>query len=780
MVRCSATWALFISTIIAPSFAQTNKPTVVPAQPPRPQAPVDVKAPLLRAAIHLSDFTAMQPRPELREQLANVTDFIQNTPRDGEPATEKTEVWMGHTHTTLYFVFICYDHRPGEIRGHLARRENILQDDNVSVLLDPFQDRRKGVLFMVNPAGVQADAAWTENNNPDYSYDQVWDSEGRVTKDGWLAMIAIPFRSVRFRPAGSDWGVVFSRNLPRNSEVDYWPRVAANVSGVLSQEGALHGLEGLTGSHNLQLNPYVLAQNERTLINLDPLNPFFSSRHLEGTAGGEAKAIVKDSVVFDGTINPDFSTVESDQPQFTVNQRYPVYFPELRPFFLENANYFATPIQLVYTRNIVHPEYGARVTGKIRNSNLGLFVIDDREPGETVAPGDPLYHKRALFAVGRVSQDFGKGSSIGVIYTDEEFGQGWNRIGGVDLTARFNDRWTAFGQWVESSTRGTVDGAPAPTYAAGPALDLQLQRIGHAFFLFSEYQDFSTGFQSQVGFIQTTDIRSDHSHSSYQWFPKHNVIQSYGIEADQRIAFDHQVNRVYHYTTVDPFLLLPRNIVLAPIGGQNSDTLGPQDGTLLTHNENFTENFAGIVFKGAPWSQLNLNLVALRSGNVNYNPVAGGLPFLLNQKNVQFLFSVQPLKQLTTDNTYLLDRDFAVSNNAFVYESQTFRTKANYQFTRAISARVIVEYDSTLANPKETSLLRKKQIGTQALLTWLPHPGTAVYIGYNNDLQNLDRALCNRLPSSTCDPNNTVPPRSPLYLNDGRQLFVKASYLFRF
>jgi hypothetical protein len=165
---------------------------------------------------------------------------------------------------------------------------------------------------------------------------------------------------------------------------------------------------------------------------------------------------------------------------------------------------------------------------------------------------------------------------------------------------------------------------------------------------------------------------------------------------------------------------------------------------------------------------------------VNYNPVTGGLPFLLNQFFTQFLFTLQPIKQLTADNTYLLDRDFAVSNNAFVYESQIFRTKLNYQFTRAISARVIVEYDSTLANPLETSILRKKQIGTQALLTWLPHPGTAVYIGYNNDLQNIDRTLCNRLQNGTCDPSNTTVPRASNYLNDGKQLFVKASYLFRF
>ena len=152
----------------------------------------------------------------------------------------------------------------------------------------------------------------------------------------------------------------------------------------------------------------------------------------------------------------------------------------------------------------------------------------------------------------------------------------------------------------------------------------------------------------------------------------------------------------------------------------------------------------------------------------------------MNQETVQLLFTLQPLRQLTADNTYLLDRDYAVSNGALVYESQTFRTKLNYQFTRAFSARVIVEYDSTLANPAETSLLRSKQIGTQALLTWLPHPGTAVYVGYNNDLQNIDRSLCYRLPGGGCDPENTTIPRGPGYLNDGKQLFVKASYLFRF
>jgi hypothetical protein len=774
---------VFCATSLTGALAKQTSPQSNQAQmaaKPVPAPPATASVPLIDQLLKLDDFVGMVPRPELRDKLAHVTGFIQQQPADGKPATEATEVWMAYTRSTLYFVFLCHDDHPDQIRTHLARRENVQTDDNVTVLLDPFQDHRTGVMFQVNANGVQADASWSETSQADYSYDQVWDSEGRVTKEGWMALIAIPFRSLRFHPDQKNWGVVFQRSLPRNSESDFWPRVAANVSGLLTQEATLRGIEGVTGSHNFQLNPYALGQNERKLIDLDPTNPYFSSRHYEGTAGGEVKYVIKDSIVLDGTINPDFSDIESDQPQFTVDQRFPVYFPELRPFFLENASYFNTPITLVYTRNIAHPEYGVRMTGKLGRTNLGVFAIDDRLPGEAVAPSDPLYGKRAKVAVTRVSRDIGDGSSLGAIYTDEEFGGGWNRIGGVDFIARFNKSWTAHGQMVESSTKGDQDsGAPAP-YSAGPASDLQVFRNGHAFNLNDEYQDVSTGFQTQLGFLQSANIRSDHFHSTYQWYPKHSFIQNYGLETNQNYAFDHQGNRIYRYLTADPFVFLPRNIVFAPIGGQNSDTVSPLNYPALTDFKNFTENFAGIVFRGAPWRLLNFNLTTIRAGNVNYNPIAGQAPFLLNQDVVNLLFTIQPVNQLTIDNTYLLDRDHTVAGGAFVYETQTMRTKINYQFTRSISARVIAEYDSILANPANTSLQRTKQLATQALLTWLPHPGTAVYIGYSNDLQNVDRSLCNRLPNGTCDPNNTTLPRANSLLNDGRQIFVKVSYLFRF
>ena len=739
------------------------------------------RVPLLSEPLRLSDFEGMQPKPELREKLLKISGFTQITPQDGHPGTEETEVWMGYTRSAIYFAFICYDHHPDLIRSHLARREDILSDDYVAVLLDPFEDRRKGVLFEVNPAGVQADAAWTDNasNTTDYSYDQVWDSEGKTTPQGWLALIAIPFRSLRFR-SGSDWGVVFSRNFPRNSETDLWPRVAAGISGTLTQEASLSGIEGVTGSHNLQIDPYTLGQNERTLETQDPLNPYWSSRHQEATGGGEFKAILEDRIVIDGTVNPDFSDVESEQPQFTVDQRFPVYFPELRPFFLENANYFTTPINLLYTRTIAHPEYGARVTGKLGNTNAGFLVVDDRAPGQIAAPGDPLYNKRAWVGVGRISQDLGKGSSLGLIYAGEEFAGGWNRIGGVDFTARMNDQWTASGQWVESSTRGNVDSGTPPSYAAGPGLDLQIGRTGHSFQLQNEYQDMSAGFQTQLGFIQSSNIRADHLKSGYQWYPAHRLLQSYGWQARQDFAFDHLGNRVYRYSLASLFFEFPHNILLIPLGGLNSDTVGPQDGYPLAHNANFSEGFGEFTAKGAPWTALNFSATVYSASNVNYYPASGSAPFLMRQQQAEALITLQPSRRLTDDNTYMLDRNREAQSGSLVYESQTFRTKVNYQFTRALSARVIAEYDSTLANPALTSLQRTKEVASQALLTWMPHPGTTIYIGYSNDLQNLDRTLCKGFPGGVCDSNNYVAPRVPQMLNDGKQVFIKASYLLRF
>ena len=508
---------------------------------------------MLSHDLSLNDFAGMKPSAALADTLAHVGAMVQNQPQDGKPESERTEVWLGRTSTTLFAVFVCYDHEPATTRGHLARRENISNDDLVGLLLDPFQDRRRGILFQLNPAGVQADANWTENDDPDYSYDQVWDSAARRTPQGWMALMAIPFRSVRSRSTAPEWGVVLSRNLPRNSETDYWPRVSQSVSGILTQEGTLLGMEGAT-SHNIQINPYGLVHRIRELDLNDPSNPFFSNRNLQGTVGGDVKAVVKDSIVLDGTINPDFSQVESDQPQFTVNQRYAVYYPELRPFFLENSSYFDTPIQLLYTRTIAIPEFGARATGKIHHTNIGFLTIDDRAPGIFVAPDDPLHGKRALTTMMRVSQDLGKYSNIGVAYAQRTLAGSSNRVGGVDFNYHIDQHWTLQGATVVSSTH-RLDG----TYGAGPANKLILNRQGHSFFLNQSYRDFTEGYEADAGFVTVPQVRQSGTNVGYTWYQTNHAIQTYGFQAQSRIAFDRSGNREFRYTEFDGVLTLANN-----------------------------------------------------------------------------------------------------------------------------------------------------------------------------------------------------------------------------
>ncbi|MGI4755668.1 MAG: carbohydrate binding family 9 domain-containing protein, partial [Janthinobacterium lividum] len=423
----------------------------------------ELSVPRIDRDVSLNDFNEMKPSAWAAEHMSHAGSFVQNQPFDGKAPTERTDVWMGRTATTFFVAFLCYDHHTATIRGHLSRRENISADDSVGVLLDPFQDRRRGVLFQLNPAGVQADANWTEPGDQDYSYDQVWDSSARRTPGGWMALMAIPFRSIRSRSNAPQWGVVLMRNLPRNSETDYWPRISQSISGTLSQEGSLLGMNG-ESSHNIQLNPYGIAHRLRQINTNDPLNPFFSNRDLSGTVGGDVKAVVKDTIVLDGTINPDFSQIESDQPQFRVNQRYALFYPELRPFFLENSSYFDTPITLLYTRTIGNPEFGARATGKIRHTNIGFLAIDDRDPGTFVAPNDPLHGKRAFTLAARVSQDIGKFSNVGAIYVQRTLNGSSNRVGGIDFNARIDQHWQLSGMTVVSSTH-QLDGS----YSAGPA-----------------------------------------------------------------------------------------------------------------------------------------------------------------------------------------------------------------------------------------------------------------------------------------------------------------------
>lgn len=743
-------------------------------------APPTIQIPRIDAPPSLADFEDMQPSARVAGQMTKVNGFIAREPADGAEPSQKTDVYLANDEHNLYAVFVCWDTEPGSIRARMTRREDVFSDDAVEVIVDTFHDARRAYAFAANPFGVQWDALWTEGsirngNIPadfsgfDPSFDTVWRSEGHLTSRGYLVLMAIPFKSLRFPNTDQqEWGIILNRGIPRTNENLFWPRVSIRIQGRLNQAATATGMEHVSPSRNIQLIPYGLFRGFRDIDQRDPDHPFFENRRFKPDVGLDSKFILHDTFVLDGTINPDFSQVESDEPQVTVNQRFEVFFPEKRPFFLENSNYFTTPINLVFTRRIAHPEFGLRLTGKAGPWAVGILASDDRAPGEAVPPSDPHSGEHATFTIGRISRDILAQSTIGAIFTDREFGGGYNRVGGVDANLKLGQNWRVQGAAVTSSTLN-LDGS----YSAGPGYKVVAERSGRKFNLQSLYVDYSPGFVTETGFVNRTDIRQENVNASYYFRPEGKFLISWGPTLQQFSIWDHRGTALDHFVFPGIRVDMTRStfINFHPYAVDNV-YLRPEDYTGLTRVTAYPQPFWGIEGGTSWFKQFDLAWFFVSGDGVNYNPSAGRVPVLGHEDSGNVTLTFHTAGRLRIDNTYLLEHIREHDTHLTAVTNHIIRSKWNWQFTRELSARVILQYTSVLSDPVVSALSPTKNFNADFLITYLVHPGTAIYVGYNSNLQNLDRRL---LPT----PTGLLTTRDD-FINDSRQFFVKVSYLFRF
>ncbi len=803
-------------------------PQKAPA-PTHALAPPALTIPRLTRAPALEDFLGMEPEGEIALQMAKVTGFVQRNPHDGEKVSEETAAYLGYDRKNLYIVFVCFDDAK-KVRARMSRREDIFDDDQVEVMLDTFHDRRRAYAFQTTPLGVQWDAIWTEasreevNGNFDTSFDTVWDSRGKQTSRGFVVEITIPFKSLRF-PATKDqeWGIILYRGIVRKNEDSFWPEISSKVEGRLGQAATLYGLEGISPGRSIDLIPYGIMRGFRALDARDPSNPYFQHAEAQGQPGMDAKFVIHDHFVLDMTANPDFSQVESEDPQITVNQRFEVYFPEKRPFFLENEDFFRTPFDLFFTRNIQDLSAGIRLTGKEGPYSVGMMSTDDRAPGLAVPNYFPLAGTRSYFTIARASRDISRQSSVGVVYTDWECpttGES-NRVGGVDTRLKLTPNWTLEGQAVLSSSNlagnfffSSYSGNNCETnlfpfsagnvrngnYYAGPADKLDLKRDGLHFSYEGIYDDISPGFVTVPGFVNRVDIRGLYQTADYRFRPKKGWIVDWGPSIKQRLVFDHEGNRLDTY--YNPYLGIQgrgqTTIILLPYE-ELRERLRPQDflylGLSANQNQDYHEHLSGASFQTGYFSKVTIGANYYWGDGVNFVPAATAAPqsLLARLDTAQATLSFRPVKPLKIENTYLFERlrateneyRFALSESPpgipigkGIFNNHIVRSKWNWQFTSQLSLRVILQYNSVLANTPGTTfypytyLPTEKEFNADFLLTYLVHPGTAIYVGYNSDLQNLDRSLMQ-------DPLAGLFTAKG-YINDSRQFFVKVSYQFRF
>lgn len=750
----------------------------------RPVSFAKLHIPHLSQVPAFQDFAGMRPSPGLAREMLKISGFQQRDPHDGQPITEQTEVYLGYTDKNLYVVCICFDSKPDQIRARMSRREAINDDDQFGFVLDTFHDKKHGVFFYINPLGIQQDGIWSDNQEPDYSFDMLWNSAAKLNEHGYIAWFEIPFKSLRF-PATPDqsWGLFFERDIRRNNEFAFYPHISSNAQGFLSQETEIDGLARISPGRNLQFIPYASFRSFRSLDDRNLNQAFFQDVHAQGRAGLDAKVVVKDALVLDATINPDFAQVESDDPQVTVNQRFEVFFPEKRPFFQENAAYFDTPMQLVFTRRIADPEYGLRLTGKLGPWAVGWLFADDKHPSDSVPTYDSLSGAKAYYGVVRVNRDIGKESTIGFIFTDRELHTtpnticgnssclvGANRVGGFDTKIKFNSKWSATAQAVFSHTKFN-DGF----HKGGPAYWAYLERSSTKLEFNSLYQDTAAGFETDTGFFRRPDIRRFSNFAQYRFYREGKILQRHGPSIFTINNWDHSGTRLEYFTNMNYRWVFARQTQFGFYGNLGHERLRPVDYSALLTNRDYAHYHTGTFFDFGYFKQVALNGEMNFGTDTNYNPAIGP-PVLAKSNFAQISATVRPTKCLSIENTYLLTRLRDNLTGQGILNNHIIRSKWNYQFTREFSLRVIPQYTALLTNRTLSSLQTTKQFNADFLFTYLLHPGTAVYVGYNSDLQNLDPSL--RVDPN--DPNGNLLRTRGQFINDGRQFFVKISYLFRY
>jgi hypothetical protein len=793
-------WFLFVLCAASQLFADAtvvNSPGFQTIRIPRVTSPPS-----------LDEFLNMEPPERWRDKLAKVDRFIQRVPSDGAPVSQRTEAYLGYDDKNLYVIFICFDSERPKLRARLSRREDIFDDDTVEIILDTFHDHRHAYAFNVNALGVQADSLWTEgpgqgNDNFDPSFDTVWNSAGKLTDQGYVVWMAIPFRSLRF--ASNDpqtWGILLNRGIPRNNEDTFWPPYSSRIQGRLNQEGEATGLEQISPGRNFQLIPYGIFRSFKEIDLMNPDQPIYSQRSAFGQIGLDAKAVLKDKFVLDATANPDFSQIESDQPQVTVNQRFEVFFPEKRPFFQENSNYFQTPINLAFTRRIVDPKWGVRLTGKDGPWGVGALVAETESPSEEVTTANPLFDQHALFAIGRVSYDLGAQSSIGVLYADKEVNGFYNHVGSIDGRFKLNQNWVANIQGAYSATMNPEDSLynqfnTTGGNQVGTAAEVVVQRDSRKLRYFFDYSDRSPNFRTLTGFDPQPDINAIDSLLQYNFRPEGKHLISWGPYMEVFQNIDHEGNHInsgyfpamkVEFTGQTFFTVMFAN-EMERLRNQDFSQIPVDDiqkykrnTTVFTFNTSYFRWF-GIQADYRFGTRVNYDAPCLQP---NENPATCSLyfPFLARRNSANVTLTVRPTRSLRVDNTYilfrlrqcpdcdnpqpLLSRPFGSMNNHII------RSKWNYQFTKEFSFRFIGQYNSVLANPNFTYLQTFKNFNADFLFTYLVHPSTAIYVGYNSNLENIGEPLAaDGLGGINHD------PLARLH-NDGRNFFVKASYLFRF
>ncbi len=487
------------------------------------------------------------------ERIPAVSDFIQQEPLEGEPATERTDLWVFFDDENIYVSGRNWDSHPERIMANEMRRDhrNINQNQTFTVVLDTFYDRRNGFFFQTNPLGALRDQAVTDERNPNNDWNTVWDVKTARFDEGWMVEMVIPFKSLRYKEGREQvWGINVRRSIRWKNETSFLTPIPASYSffGIykFSSAATLVGIQAPTGSRNIEVKPFAIS-SLTTNTTADPA----LSNDFAGDIGFDGKYGLTQSLIADFTVNTDFAQVEDDEEQVNLT-RFSLFFPEKREFFLEGQGIFAfggasgrrggggfgrrsmTPI-MFFSRRIglgdegaVPIRVGGRVTGRAGPYTIGVLNIQQGE-------NDVSTTAATNFSVVRLRRDILRRSNIGIIGTNRSVALdslGASQTFGLDANLAFYQNLRVTSYYAQTRTPD-LDGQEASYLGS---VDYAADRYGFAY----EHLTVGENFNPEVGFRRRSDFRRNFASVRFSPRPKNNkLIRKVSTDASFRLRHGH-------------------------------------------------------------------------------------------------------------------------------------------------------------------------------------------------------------------------------------------------
>ncbi|HKY60742.1 MAG TPA: DUF5916 domain-containing protein [Gemmatimonadota bacterium] len=694
---------------------------------------------------------------------ARTDDFSETFPKErGRPPVE-SEVWVTYDDRNLYVAFLARDD-PSTIRATLTDRDNMWSDDYFGILLDTYGDAQWAYFLFANPLGVQGDSRFASAIGEDDAIDLVYETEGRITPEGYQIEMAIPFESLRFpdRPEQA-WRVTFWRTRPRGSRATYsWAAMSREEACFLCQYGTLTGIRGVEPGVAMEFLPYAVASQAAELRDADDPASGIGDGNSEADVGMDVRYAHPSGLTVEGTLNPDFSQVESDVAQIDVNETFALFFPERRPFFQEGSDLFDTWIQAVYTRQINDPDLAGKLLGRFGETTVAYLGAYDQTTPLLLPFEERSFVGQAGRSVSnilRYRRSLGAGSHVGALVTDRrlEGNDGAGSTYGADLLWKLGPRWQVEGQLLGSHTVEPDDPTLTPELGdlrfdrgdhtavydgetfSGHAAYASLERAAERWSLNFDYWTSSPTFRADNGFETRNDFHYLVLFNEWNWYPEATWIDRFGFDFDLEGTWNYDgIFKQGLYTPTVEFQLAGQNFVEVGYEWTPERFSGIEFDDLrnwwLYFDSDFSERLRGGFFlqRGREIARFT-------------DPASVG-----EGTGLELWATIRPWERLVIepglDYSELHDQDTGEE----LFSGYVLRTRTNFHFTRELFLRLVLQWDDF-----------DGQFNVEPLLTYRINPFTLFFVGSTQVFRDFED------------------PRRDDLVHTSRQLFAKLQVLFR-